>query len=169
MVDDLWDPLLVFVELLKETGMPSMPGRSMFDQSTIVLCSDMGRTIQGEVGPILEVEGTVNEKYMQIMDQDICQHWRTSSVAFLGGNVRGGTQFGKVGTATLDGIPLMPDGSLDPAFDPDTGLLLEGQRQSGEVTDAGHVYSTALALSGVDPTGKGRNTQPALTYVRRDG
>lgn len=169
MLDDLWDPLLTFVELLKQTEMPGLPGRSLFEQTTIVLCSEMGRTIQGDVGPILASDGTVDEKYTQIMAQDVCQHWRTSSVAFLGGNVKAGTQFGRVGSATLDSIPLVADGTLDPAFDPETGLQRSGQTQTGIVTDAGHVYATALLLSDVEPSGKGRNERPPLSFIHKDG
>ncbi len=40
---------------------------------------------------------------------------------------------------------------------------------SSEVTVAGHVYWTALMLSGIDPTGAGLNTKPALNDVRKDG
>jgi hypothetical protein len=35
------------------------------------------------------------------------------------------------------------------------------------VPNAGHVYSTALALTGLDPTGKGKNKEPALTFIKK--
>lgn len=165
---DLWEPLKVFVNRLKTTEAPGLPGTSLYDQSTIVLCSEMGRTIQGDVDEILNGDGTTNEKYTSILDQDVCQHWDVSSAVFLGGSVKPNTQYGRVGTQTLDAIPLMPDGSLDPAFNPTTGVLNPGQTASGTVPDAGHIYSTALDLAGVDPTGKGRNDRPPLTFLKRD-
>lgn len=169
MKDELWDPLRVLVRKLKETEMPGMPGRSMWAQTNIVVASEMGRSIMGDVGTILTGTGTPDEKYNAILEQDVCQHWPVSSVAFLGGNVRGGTQFGRVGTATLDAIPILPDGSLDPAFDATTGVLRPGQTQSANafVTDAGHAYATALQLAGVNPAGRGRNTRPPLSFVAR--
>ena len=53
------------------------------------------------------------------------------------------------------------------AFDPVTGIPRAGQTPTGEVPTAGDVYATALHLSGVDPTGKGRNTRPAMTFVKK--
>ena len=40
------------------------------------------------------------------------------------------------------------------------------------VTDCGHVYSTALMLTGLDPValkaaGKGRNNRPPLSYIKK--
>ncbi len=169
MNEDLWDPLKAFVARLKATECPGLPGRSLYQQSTIVLASEMGRTIQGDVESILNSDGTANEKYLAILEQDVCQHWPVNSVAFLGGDVDGGKQWGGVGSSTLDAIPLLADGTLDPAFDPATGVLRPGQQASGFVPDAGHVYSSALALSGVDPTNKGRNQKPALAFLKRPG
>jgi hypothetical protein len=165
--NEVWNPLITFVNRLKTTEMPGVPGTSMWDRTTIVLCSEMGRTIHGDVDAILNADGTENEKYTQIMEQDVCQHWKTSSVCFLGGNVNGGRTFGRVGTSTLDAIPTMPDGSLDPAYDPVTGLLNGGATQSGIISDAGNVYATALDLAGVDPVGKGKNTKEALTFIKK--
>lgn len=167
--DELWTPLQAFVSRLKNTEMPGVPGVSMYDRTTLVLCSEMGRTIQGDVGAILSGGGSVSEKYQAILEQDVCQHWDVSSVAFLGGNVRAGTQFGRVGSQTLASIPLLPDGSLDPAFDATTGALRAGQNPSAQsfIADAGHIYATALALSGVNPVGRGRNESPALAFVQR--
>ena len=88
--------------------------------------------------------------------------------------MRGNTQYGRVGSASLEGIPLLPDGSLDPAYDADTGLLIPGRTKSTSsfITDSGHVYSTALYLSGLNPAalkaaGKGRNDRPPLTFIKK--
>jgi hypothetical protein len=140
----------------------------MYDRTTIVLCSEMGRTIQGDVRTIVaDASKTVSQRYQEILDQDVCQHWHVSSAAFLGGSVRGGVQAGGVGSQTLDIIPIRADGSLDPAFDPATGLLRQGQTQSGFLPDAGHLYATALHLAGVDPTGRGRNDKAPLRFIAR--
>ncbi len=165
----LWNPLKTFVSLLKNTQYKNT-GTSYWNYTNIVLCSEMGRVMYGDVASILNSTADTDAvKYQKIMDQDVCEHWRTSSVAFLGGNVRGNTQFGRVGTSTLDGIPIMPDGTLDPAYDPVTGLLKAGATKSTSsfISDAGHVYATALALSGLTPAGKGRNTRPALAFVKK--
>lgn len=169
MRDELWEPLSAFVQRLKSTPCPGLPAATLWDRTTIVLASEMGRTVQGHVGAILTGTGTPDEKYNLILEQDVCQHWPVSSVAFLGGPVRGGTQYGGVGALTLDSIPMMPDGTLDPAYDPATGVLRTGQTKSPQsfVSDAGHVYATALRLAGVDPTGKGHNTRPAMQFIAR--
>jgi len=168
MKDDLWDPLRIFVNRLKTTEAPGLPGVSLYDQTTLVITSEMGRTISGDVGEILNGDGTTNEKYAAILDQDICQHWDVNACVFMGGSVKPNTQFGRVGTATLDPIPVMPDGSLDPAYDATTGLLLAGQERTGMLPNAGHIYSTALELAGVNPDGKGRNESPPLGFIKRD-
>lgn len=169
MKEDLWEPLAAFVARLKATPCPGLPTASLWDRTTIVLASEMGRTISGDVGTVLSGTGTPDEKYNLILEQDVCQHWYTSSVAFLGGRVRGGTQWGAVGAQTLDSIPILPTGELDPAYDPATGVLRPGQAPSGQafVSGAGHVYATALSLAGVDPAGKGRNTSPAMAFVAK--
>lgn len=174
MRKNLWAPLKTLVAKLKATPYGST-GKSYYDFTTIVLASEMGRTIQGDVEAILANAAlTDTQKYDEIMGQDCCQHWRVSSVAFLGGSVRGNTQFGRVGGVSLDGIPLMPDGTLDPAYDPDTGLLIPGRTKSASsfITDSGHVYSTALYLAGLDPAalrsaGKGRNDRPHLAFIKK--
>jgi hypothetical protein len=165
--DELWDPLLSFVAQLKGTPMPgTTDGTTMFDRTTIVLCSEMGRTIQGDVSSIVDDPAkTVAQRYQEVLDQDVCQHWHVSGCAFIGGNVRGGAQAGAVGNQTLDIIPIRADGSLDPAYDPVTGV--RNGTETGFLPEAGHVYSTALHLSGVDPTGVGLNTKPPLTFVKR--
>jgi len=165
--DEIWAPLAAFVDKLKSTPAPStIDGSTLWDRTTIVLCSEMGRTIQGDVRSIVDDPSkTVDQRYQEVLDQDVCQHWPVSSCAFLGGNVRGGQQAGGVGSQTLDHIPIRDDGSFDPAFDPTTGL--QNGTQSGFVPDAGHVYATALHLAGVDPAGRGRNERPPLRFVAR--
>lgn len=166
MRTDLWNPLKVFVNKLKTTQYGTS-GKSYWDLTTIVLASEMGRTIQGDVASILASSDSDPVKYDKIMSQDCCQHWDTSSVAFLGGNVQGDRQYGRVGTSTLEGIPMMPDGTLDPAYNPATGVLMGTKSPNSFVADAGHVYSTALALTGIDPTGKGRNIRPAMNFIKK--
>lgn len=147
---NLWTPLKALVAKLKATQYGAT-GKSYWDFTTCVLASEMGRSLSGG-------------------DDDVSQHWNTSSVAFLGGNVKGGTQFGRVGTGSLDSIPIMPDGSLDPAFDPETGVLKAGAQKSAQsfIPDAGHVYATALELAGIPKSAqKGKNTRPALSFVKR--
>jgi len=171
---NLWNPLKALVARLKSTEYGTS-GRSYFDHTTIVLASEMGRTISGDVEGILANAGLTDvQKYDEILKQDCCQHWRVNSAAFLGGTVRGNTQFGRVGSATLEGIPMMPDGTLDPAYNPDSGQLISGRTKSPNsfIADAGHVYSTALHLSGLDPValraaGKGKNDRPPMTFVKR--
>jgi hypothetical protein len=141
-----------------------LPDKTLWDQTTIVVASEMGRTIRGDVQSILDSGAAPAQQFQEIMSQDVCQHWDVSSAFFLGGNVDGGKQFGGVGSLTYDPVPILPDGSFDPAYDAVTGLGSGGQ---GFVPDAGHIYSTALYLSGVDPTGKGRNDRPPLTFIQR--
>jgi uncharacterized protein (DUF1501 family) len=147
---DLWAPLNALVARLKSTPYGT-GGQSYFDLTTIVLASEMGRSMGGG-------------------DDDVCQHWNPSSVCFLGGSVKGGTQFGRIGTASLDSIPTMPDGSLDPAYDATTGLMKSGATKSPAsfVSDAGSVYATALDLSGISKANqKGRNKGTPLAFVKK--
>jgi hypothetical protein len=165
MIDDLWDPLRAFVARLKSTPCPGLAEKTLWDQTTIVVASEMGRTIQGDVQAILDSGAPAAQQFQEIMGQDICQHWDVSSALFLGGNVEGGRQYGGVGSQTYDPIPIqLADGSFSPAYDPVTGL---GNGGDGVVPDAGHIYSTALHLAGVDPTGKGRNDRPPLTFIQK--
>jgi hypothetical protein len=164
---DLWTPLKALVRKLKATPYGTS-GKSYWDLTTIVLASEMGRTIQGDVAPILASSDPSATKYTKILEQDCCQHWRVNSVAFLGGTVRGGRQYGRVGTTSLEGIPIRPgDGSLDPAYDPLTGQLRGTKDTNSVVTNPGHVYATALHLSGINPAGKGLNTAPPLTFIKK--
>ena len=66
-------------------------------------------------------------------------------------------------------IPLMPDGSLDPNYDPTSGKLRPGKEPHPKsfVPNHGDVYSTALALSGINPKGRGRNDRPSMPFVLR--
>jgi hypothetical protein len=165
--DEVWNPLSNFVRMLKSTPAPGQTDNStLYDRTTIVLCSEMGRTLHGDVESIINDEGkSVDQRYTEVLEQDVCQHWHVNSTVFMGGAVRGGTQFGRVGNQTMDIIPIMADGSLDPAYHAMTGQL--NGTSAGFTPDAGHVYATALMLAGVDPAGKGRNIRPPLQFVKR--
>ena len=150
MDKNLWTPLKALAAKLKTTPYAAT-GKSYWDFTTIVLASEMGRSVSGG-------------------DDDVCQHWNTSSVAFLGGTVKAGTQFGRVGSSSLDAIPLLPDGSMDPAYDATTGVLKSGMtaNPAGFVPDAGHVYATALDLAGIPKSAQtGKNTRPPLAFVKK--
>jgi hypothetical protein len=75
-----------------------------------------------------------------------------------------------VGEKTLLAIPVLPDGSLDPAYDPMTGELRPGCEKSSQSFIPGHgdIYATALYLSGINPEGIGHNRRPPLRFIRRD-
>ena len=64
---------------------------------------------------------------------------------------------------------MLPDGNLDPAYDATTGLLKSGMTKNpaSYVSDAGNVYATALELTGLNPVGKGKNTKPAMAYIKK--
>jgi hypothetical protein len=168
MKEHLWKPLLALVDLLKTTEVGNT-GRSLYDFTTIVLTSEFGRTIRGDVDAIEKMKIPDADKKKQIDGQDISQHWRVTSAAFLGGSVKGDRQYGSVGEKTLLATPLMPDGTLDPAFDPVTGVLNQGATKNpkSSIPDHGDVYATALHLSGINPKGKGRNERPPLTYIKK--
>jgi hypothetical protein len=169
MKEDLWDPLNTLVDLLKQTPCPQT-GKRLFDHTTIVLTSEFGRTIHGDVDAIKQMPIPEPEKQKMIDGQDISQHWKVTSAAFLGGKVSGDRQYGGIGEKTLMAIPILPDGSLDPAFDPVTGVQLPGREPSpkSRIPDHGDIYATALHLAGIDPKGKGRNERPPLTFVKGD-
>jgi hypothetical protein len=111
------------------------------------------------------------EKQKMIDGQDISQHWKVSSAAFMGGSVKGNMQYGGVGENTLLAIPLLPDGSRDPAYDPHTGDLKPGMQKNpkSSIPNHGDVYATALYLAGIDPKGRGRNDRPPLRYIKKGG
>jgi hypothetical protein len=134
-----------------------------------VLTSEFGRTIHGDVDAIKAMKIADAEKQTMIDGQDISQHWKVTSAAFLGGAVKGNTQYGLIGQKNLLPIPLMPDGSLDPAYDPATGELKAGAEKSAlsSTPDHGDVYATALYLSGINPQGRGRNQRGPLRYIKR--
>lgn len=166
---DLWTPLKALVKRLKETQYRDS-GKSLFDLTTIVLTSEFGRTLHGDVRSIAGMAISDEEKKKLIGGQDISQHWKVTSAAFLGGTVAGNTQFGKVGERTLLPIPLLPNGALDPAYHPVTGEQIAGREKNPQsrVPNHGDVYATALHLSGVDPRGRGRNDRGPLRFVGRD-
>ena len=156
------------MQLLKNTEY-KQTGKSLYDLTTIVLTSEFGRTIHGEVEAIEKMKIPDAEKKKLIGEQDISQHWPVTSAVFLGGNVKGGYQYGGVGELTLQPIPILPDGSMDPAYNPKTGVLLEGREKNEKsmVPDHGEVYATALSLCGIDPKGKGRNEGRPLSFIHR--
>lgn len=164
--EDLWNPLEALVRRLKETPCGT-GGKSLFDCTTMVLTSEFGRTIHGDVEGIEKMKISDQDKEKQIDGQDICQHWKVTSAAFLGGKVKGNSQYGRVGEKTLMAIPLMPDGGLDPAYEPSTGELLEGREKNPDssIPNHGDVYATALFLSDIDPKGKGRNSRGPLKFI----
>lgn len=166
--EHLWKPLQAFVELLKSTEYGDT-GKSLFDLTTIVLASEFGRTIRGDVDAITKTKAPEADIKKQVDGQDISQHWRVTSTAFLGGKVKGDAQYGGVGEKTLLAIPLLPDGTMDPAYDPVTGALKAGQAKSpkSQVPDHGDVYATALLLSDIHPKGKGKNERGPLTYIKK--
>lgn len=166
--EDLWDPLITLVDLLKKTPYKNT-GKSLYDLTTIVLTSEFGRTIHGDVDAIVKMDIPEADKKRQIAGQDICQHWKVTSAAFLGGKVKGNSQFGTIGEQTLLAIPLLPDGTLDPAYDPVSGQLIEGRTPSdkAQIPNHGDVYATALYLADIDPKGRGRNDRPPMKYIKK--
>jgi len=171
MAEDLWKPFNTLVELLRTTPCPGAPGKSLFDVTTIVLTSEFGRTIHGEVDAIQQMKISDEEKQKMIDGQDISQHWKVTSAAFMGGAVKGDSQYGGIGESTLLAIPIMPDGSLDPAYDPNTGELKPDAQKSEKsfIPNHGDVYSTALYLADIDPKGRGRNDRPPLRFIKKGG
>jgi hypothetical protein len=176
MKEQLWDPLLTLVDLLKKTPHKTT-GRPLWDYTTIVLTSEFGRTIHGDVDSILTNPNlTEVEKKQQINNQDISEHWKVTSAAFLGPKVNGNTQWGKVGTETIMAVPLMPDGSLCPDFDPVTGNgpkdwdkdpVLK-KKYNAMIPNHGDVYATALDLCGIAKKDqKGRNDRDPLPYIKK--
>lgn len=168
MSQDLWDPIHTLVNRLKSTEYKNS-GVSLFDRTNIVITSEFGRSIHGNVDGILKKDISEEKKQSEIGGQDISSHWRVTSCAFLGGNVKGDAQWGAVGQKTLTAIPIMPDGSLDENYDPVTGELLPGRKPhpKSSIPNHGDIYATALYLSGLDPKGRGLNERPPLEFVAR--
>ena len=168
MNQQLWKPLNALVSLLKSTPYKNT-GKSLYDFTTIVLTSEFGRTIKGDVDAIRAMKISDEDKQKQIDGQDISQHWRVTSAAFLGGKVRGDFQVGTVGERTLRPIPLLPDGSLDPAYNATTGELKPNAQKSekSSLPNHGDVYATALYLADINPTKRGRNNRGPLTYFKK--
>ena len=181
MQKQLWNPLLTLVELLKNTP-DKQTGKPIWEHTTIVLTSEFGRTIHGDMDSVLKSEMPDVDKQKAIDNQDISEHWKVTSAAFLGPKVRGGTQFGRVGEKTMEAIPLMPDGSLCPDFDPVTGLGPVGwnDKSSKQYDDAkyrkyqamipnhGDVYATALDLCGIPKKNQtGRNDRNPLPFIKK--
>lgn len=165
---ELWDPLKTFVRKLKETEYGSS-GNSYYDYTTIVLSSEFGRTVGGDIASILDkTDMSEEDKREQILSQDISAHNPVNSCAFLGPRVRGGTQFGWVGQQTMQPIPVHPEtGDTDPRYDRE-GNLLAGYSEPSPgfiMPNHGHIYSTALKLAGVDPKGAGRNESQHLPFI----
>lgn len=171
MGEDFWKPFNTLVDLMKKTPCPNAPGKSLFDVSTIVLTSEFGRTIHGEVDAIQRMKVPDEEKQQMIDAQDISQHWKVTSAAFMGGAVKGNRQYGGAGESTLLAIPLLPDGSMDPAYDPNSGELKPDAQKSPDsfIPNHGDIYATALYLSDIDPKGRGRNDRPPLKFIKKNG
>ena len=165
---DLWDPLRAMASRLKNTPSGDQ-GESLWDHSTIVVTSEFGRGIHGNVDGILKSKDSDDSKQKKIAGQDISQHWPVTSAAFLGGNVLGDRQYGGIGEKTLLSIPLLPGGALDPAFDPVTGERREGREKNPRswVPNHGDVYATALYLADMNPKGRGRNERAPLRFIKR--
>lgn len=166
MREELWDPLKALVARLRSTQYKDT-GKSLYDLTTIVLTSEFGRSIHGDVDAIKTMPIPETEKQKLIQAQDVSQHWKVTSAAFLGGSVKGDAQYGGVGERTLMPIPILPDGAMDPAYDSVTGELREGQRRSDKsiLPDHGDVYATALRLTGLNPAGRGRNQRGPLEFI----
>lgn len=169
MKAQLWEPLLTLVELLKQTP-HRVTGRPLWDYTTIVLTSEFGRTIHGDVDEIRKMSIADAEKQKMIDGQDISQHWHVTSAAFLGPKVRGDRQYGGIGANTMMAVPLLPDGTMDPAFDPGTGEPVPGRTPSkdAQIPNHGDVYATALSLADIPKRDqKGRNDRAPLTYIKK--
>lgn len=166
----LWDPLLTLVDLLKNTPHKTT-GRPLWEYTTIVLTSEFGRTIHGDVDAILKMDAPEVEKQKKIDGQDISEHWKVTSAAFLGPKVKGNTQYGGVGS-NLMAVPLLPDGSMDPAYDPATAEVRPDRTPDpkGSIPNHGDVYATALYLCDIAKKDqKGRNNRAPLTYIKKTG
>ncbi len=88
MKEDLWDPVHALVRRLKETEYEGS-GKSLFDHTNIVITSEFGRSLHGDVAGILKKQISDEKKNTEISGQDISAHWKVTSCAFLGGKVKG--------------------------------------------------------------------------------
>src|SRR5207245_703632 len=61
MAEDLWTPLHALVDSLKTTQYHNT-GASLFDHTTIVVTSEFGRTIHGDVADILKMKISDDDK-----------------------------------------------------------------------------------------------------------
>ena len=80
MRNELWTPLKTFVRKLKETEYGDT-GTSFNDHTTIVVASEFGRTIGGDVGSILEKERP--KRRGQARADSVARHQRAQSREFL--------------------------------------------------------------------------------------
>ena len=64
MSEDLWRPLLAYVDQLKRTEYKET-GQSYFDFTNIVLTSEFGRSLHGNVEGILKKDVSEEEKEKQ--------------------------------------------------------------------------------------------------------
>jgi hypothetical protein len=180
--NQLWDPLKTLVELLKTTP-HKVTGRPLWEYTQIILTSEFGRTIHGDVdGIIADKNLSEADKSKKINDQDISEHWHVTSAAFLGPKVNGNTQWGKVGTKTIEAIPLRADGSLHPDFNPITGEgpvgwndpksasynAAKAKEYKSFIPNHGDVNATALYLCDIAKKDqKGRNDRNPLPYIKK--
>ncbi len=177
----LWEPLTALVELLKKTP-HRRTGKPIWEHTTIVLTSEFGRTIHGDVDSILKSTMPESDKQKMVDGQDISQHWKVTSAAFLGGTVQGDRQWGGVGSKTMLAVPLLPDGKSHPDFNAITGEGPVGwddpkhaafkQAKYDEymalIPNHGDVYATALYLAGIAKKDQaGRNNRKPLTYIKK--
>ncbi len=170
MRDELWTPLRTLVGKLKSTEYKTT-GKSYWDYTTIVITSEFGRMVNGDIAKILANSSLSDEdKRKQILSQDIVAHNPVTSCAFMGPRVRGGVQFGMAGQKTMQPIPIhAKTGEMDPRFDAD-GNLKAGYTEASPgfvVANHGHTYATALKLAGVSPQGVGRNEETFLPFVMK--
>jgi hypothetical protein len=168
MRDELWTPLRTLVSKLKTTEYRNS-GKSYWDLTTLVVTSEFGRLVSGDISRILaNASLSDEEKRKQILSQDIVAHNPVTACAFMGGGVAAGKQFGMAGQKTMQPIPLHEKtGEMDPRYEA-SGEFKTGYSESTPgyiVPNHGHTYSTALRLSGINPKGIGRNESTYLPFV----
>ena|GEM_PF-2769910 len=95
---------------------------------------------------------------------------RTESLlAKLFQTVRGNTQFGRVGSTSLEGIPPPAGRHAGPGVCPGHR---PAHRRPDEAPQSGPLDSTALSLSGLNPAalkaaGQGHNGRAPLTFIKK--